>query len=201
MDILLYGNPMLRRKARAVRRADASTIALLDDMMAAMEAAPGVGLAAPQVGVPLQIIVAVLDDADYRLVNPKIVHRAGLIEGTEGCLSLPSLYGTVERAEAVTVRALTERMKPVTIQAEGFLARVLSHEIDHLSGKLFIDLADEETLHWVVTDEQEESGYRRVPTTLAEATERLERLRLERRGVREEADVLTHAQAAGAGGL
>ena len=177
MDVLLYGNPMLRKRARALRRADKPTVALLDDMMQTMRDAPGVGLAAPQVGQPVRAIVALVDNADYRLINPRIVRRAGGLEGTEGCLSLPGLYGTVERPESVTVKALTEKMKPVTIRAEGFLARVLAHEIDHLSGKLFIDRVAEESLYWIVHDDQEENGYRTLPTTIAEATERFDRLR------------------------
>lgn len=177
MNLLLYGNPILRKRARALRRADKSTSALLDEMMQVMQEAPGVGLAAPQVGRPVRVVAVMVDDIDYRLINPKIVRRAGRVEGTEGCLSLPALYGTVERPECVTVRALTEKMKPVTIRAEGFLARVLAHEIDHLDGKLFIDRADDETLHWIVADDEEENGYRAVPAMLAEATERFEHLR------------------------
>jgi peptide deformylase len=177
MDILIYGNPMLRKRARALRRADKSTVALLDDMMQTMQDAPGVGLAAPQVGVSERIIVALVEDEDYRLINPKVVRRTGSAKGTEGCLSLPSLYGTVERPEAVTVKALTEKMKPVTIRAEGFLARVLCHEIDHLSGKVFVDRADEDSLYWLLHDDQEEDGCRSVPATLAEVVERFERLR------------------------
>ncbi|MFQ5809464.1 MAG: peptide deformylase [Armatimonadota bacterium] len=201
MNILIYGNPMLRRRARSLRRADKSTIALLDDMMHTMRQAPGVGLAAPQVGQALRIIVAAVDELDYRLINPKIVRRAGSVEGTEGCLSLPALYGTVERPEAVTVKALTERMKPVTIRAEGFLARVLSHEIDHLSGKLFIDQAIEESLHWLVPDDQEESGYRSVRTTVAEATERFDRLRKATSVDEDLADILAVPHALEARGL
>lgn len=192
---------MLRKRARSLRRADKSTIALLDDMMQTLQEAPGVGLAAPQVGQPLRTIVALVDELDYRLINPKIVRRAGSVEGTEGCLSLPALYGTVERPEAVTVKALTEKMKPVTIRAEGFLARVLAHEIDHLSGKLFIDRAIEESLHWLVPDDQEENGYRRAPTTIAEAAERFDRLRKASAVDEDMADLLATFHAPDARGL
>lgn len=117
---------------------------LVRDLFETMYAASGVGLAAPQVGVGKRVIVVDVSPVEENiaplgLVNPEIVERKGLVEGTEGCLSIPGVEGVVPRAESVLVRALDPQGQPVRIRAEGLLARALQHEIDHLDGILFID--------------------------------------------------------------
>jgi peptide deformylase len=151
-------NPVLRQKARAVKDpADRALQQLMDDMLETMHAAPGVGLAAPQVAVGQRIAVIeyaepLAEDAPpdtpapkpkrYVIVNPEIISRsAEMLDGVEGCLSLPGYAGNVLRHEAVVVKALNRRGKPVKIKARGWLARIFQHEIDHLNGVLFIDIA------------------------------------------------------------
>lgn len=132
--------PVLRRKAKPLRRIDKATRKLAADMLETMRVAPGVGLAAPQVGISERLIVVEFDGADYALANPEITTRSDTTEvGEEGCLSLPSLYGDVERFTCVRVQALDLNNKRVTIDAEGWLARIFQHEIDHLDGILFTD--------------------------------------------------------------
>jgi peptide deformylase len=140
LKIYTGGAPILRRKARPVRHVDASMRKLVDDMFVTMREAPGVGLAGPQVGVPQRLIVVEFEGSSYALANPDITWRSPETEiGEEGCLSLPSLYGDVERARSVRLRALDMNNKRVTISAEGWLARIFQHEIDHLDGILFTD--------------------------------------------------------------
>jgi peptide deformylase len=163
-------NPVLRRKARAVDDPNtAATQALIEDMIATMRAAPGVGLAAPQVAVGQRIAVIEYaqpvenapEDAPppepklYVVVNPEIVSVSGeLVDGSEGCLSIPGYAGNVQRHTAVTVKALNRKGRPIKIKARGWLARIFQHEIDHLDGVLFIDRA---TKVWK-SDEEEEVG-------------------------------------------
>ncbi|NDD26695.1 MAG: peptide deformylase [Proteobacteria bacterium] len=151
------GNPVLRKKAAPVRVVDSLLAQLLDDMVETMHANNGVGLAAPQVGISKRVIVADIYDGDppLKLVNPRIVERSGHINGLEGCLSIPNVYGDVERAEKVTVKAVNEKGKSVTIEASGLLARVFQHEIDHLDGKLFTDFAT--NIREVTPEELEEA--------------------------------------------
>lgn len=133
---------VLRKKAKPVTKVNASIRQLLDDMAETMYEAPGVGLAAPQVGVSKRIIV--IDPQDektglFQLVNPEIVAREGWIQGTEGCLSIPGYVGDVYRYEKVQVVALDRNGRKVYIDAEGWLARIFQHEIDHLDGVLYTD--------------------------------------------------------------
>jgi peptide deformylase len=180
--ILLCTNPILRRKAQTVQRADKSLRRLLDEMVETMEAAPGLGLAAPQVGESLRCcVVAAPDDGPARkLVNPRIVAREGRVTDPEGCLSLPTLQGLVQRARKVTVKALDERMRPDTFEAEGVFARAIQHELDHLDGVLFIDRVIDGELAWQVPDDTEEDGIRLEPVTVEEALEVFARLAKER---------------------
>jgi peptide deformylase len=151
-------NPVLRKKARPVGDPAASEIqTLIADMIETMREAPGVGLAAPQVAVGQRLAVIeyaepLLEDAPpdtpapapklYVIVNPEIVARSDeLVDGIEGCLSLPGYAGNVLRHQAVTVKAFNRRGKPIKIKAQGWLARIFQHEIDHLDGVLFIDRA------------------------------------------------------------
>jgi peptide deformylase len=133
--------PVLRIKTSKVRKIDASIKKLIDDMIETMHDAPGVGLAAPQVGVSLRICVIHVPGEDIvTLVNPEIVKRSGerICEG-EGCLSLPGYKGAVPRAEKVTVKGLNREGRPVRYTAEDLFAEAIEHELDHLDGKLYFD--------------------------------------------------------------
>jgi peptide deformylase len=141
-------NPKLRLKSKKVKQVTPAIQSLIDDMVETMQAAPGMGLAAIQVGVPLRVIVAELpeDEEDpqsgklYALVNPQIVRASEEVEEMEeGCLSVPGYIGFIKRPLAVTVKGLNRKGKPVRIKAQGLLARVLQHEIDHTEGILFPD--------------------------------------------------------------
>ncbi|HZV52627.1 MAG TPA: peptide deformylase [Candidatus Dormibacteraeota bacterium] len=156
--ILTQEHPILRQKARKVARVDASIVRLLDDLAETMYAAPGAGLAAPQIGVGLRVCVVKGDENQhYGLVNPVIVKAEGSQVGYEGCLSIPGWVGEVERYETVVVKGLNRRGKEVRIKASGFTARAFQHEIDHLDGILFTDrLTSLSTLRRVEELEAEE---------------------------------------------
>ena len=165
LPLTTASNPLLRQKARKVSRIDASIQKLIDDMVETMHAANGVGLAAPQVGVPLRLAVIQLPaDSDEPmagelivLINPEIVKSSGTVEMDEGCLSLPGYVGKVRRAEKVTVKALDRQGRPFRLKAEGLLAEAIQHEIDHLNGVLFFDhLVENEVLRPVRQPEAEE---------------------------------------------
>lgn len=169
-NIVTLPDPVLRRKARAVSAFDKDLQILIDDMIETMRNAPGVGLAAPQVGVSERLIVVeyaeppeepaeVADDAAqagdapaptvkevkpklYVMVNPEIVKSSADTElGVEGCLSIPGLVGEVERFSMVQIRGLNRRGQPMKVKAEGWLARIFQHEIDHINGVVFPDRA------------------------------------------------------------
>jgi len=139
--IVALGNAVLRNKARKVSRIDDSIRRLVQDMIETMREAPGVGLAAPQIGVPLQVAVVEAEkDEVYVLVNPEIVKLEGEHLLDEGCLSVPGYWGKVKRAEKVTVKARDAHGKEVRISAaEGLLGQALQHEIDHLNGMVYVD--------------------------------------------------------------
>lgn len=142
LKILQYPDPRLHKIAKKVDRVDESIRKLVGDMAETMYAAPGVGLAATQVDVHLQVIVVDVSEQHNQLmafINPEIIASSGDEECEEGCLSVPGIYETVRRSERVTVRALDENGAPVTLEAEGFLAVCLQHEIDHLRGKVFVE--------------------------------------------------------------
>jgi peptide deformylase len=144
LAIRLYPDPVLRAPGREVSRFDAELDTLVSDMIETMHAAPGVGLAAPQVGVGLRLAVVDLSvgkDAPqlYVLINPELVEKAGSDVDVEGCLSLPGITDKVVRPERIVVRALDRQGRPFELPAEGFLARAVCHEIDHLHGILFTD--------------------------------------------------------------
>jgi peptide deformylase len=141
--ILVVGNPVLRQKAKRVSQVDRPIQKLIDDMIETMKVAPGVGLAAPQIGVPLRLAVIDVDDKITVIVNPEIVKTIGEVELDEGCLSVPGFWGRLNRAERVSVKALDRNGKELRIRdAEGLLAQALQHEIDHLDGHLYIDRMD-----------------------------------------------------------
>jgi peptide deformylase len=139
LPILTQEAPILRQKAKRVTRVDDSIRKLIDDMVETMVAAPGVGLAANQVGVGLRVIVVKTDANLYSLVNPEMVKATGEQVGLEGCLSIPGYVGEVKRAQRVVVRALNRHGKTVRIKGDDLLARAFQHEIDHINGVLFID--------------------------------------------------------------
>src|SRR3981081_4928425 len=138
--ILVVGNPVLRQKAKKVSQTDGPVQKLIDEMIETMKGAPGVGLAAPQVGVPLRLAVIDVDDKITVIVNPEIVKRSGEVELDEGCLSVPGFWGRLNRAERVSVKAQDRHGKQLRIRdAEGLFAQALQHEIDHLDGYLYVD--------------------------------------------------------------
>lgn len=141
--ILYLPDPRLREVARPVTSFDEHLQALIEDMFETMYDARGVGLAAPQIGVGLRLsVIDVVGDKKDQivLINPEIVASEGEKKFEEGCLSVPGAYDTVIRAEKVTVNALDRHGKPFEIKADGLLAECLQHEIDHMNGKLFVDL-------------------------------------------------------------
>jgi len=148
LDLKYYGASVLTRPAKAVKHIDRELIKLAQDMLESMYHYHGVGLAAPQVGVSKRFIVVDCGDEyqeqPYFLVNPEIVSTEGIQFGPEGCLSLPEFFTDVERPARAVVKALDLRGAPLTINAEGFLARALLHEIDHLNGVLFTELVNDE---------------------------------------------------------
>ena len=140
LPIVRAGNPVLREKAKRVRVIDKSIHKLIEDMWETMYDAPGVGLAAPQIGVGLRVVVIDVGDGNQiALVNPEIVKRSGERIVDEGCLSVPSIYELVERAERVKVRAYDQNGTSFTLEAQGLLAVCIQHEMDHLKGKVFIE--------------------------------------------------------------
>jgi len=140
--ILTAEEPILRERAKRVSTFDASLHRLLDDMLVTMRDAPGVGLAANQVGVGLQVAVIELDGKITELVNPEIVKSSGEQLDWEGCLSIPGFVAEVGRANRVTVKARDRHGKEFRVKGEELFARALQHEIDHLNGILYIDYLD-----------------------------------------------------------
>ena len=138
--ILTFDEPILRQKTKRVGRIDASIVRLIDDLAETMLAAPGLGLAAPQIGVPLRVCVVKGDENQiWGLVNPEVVKGAGEQVGYEGCLSYPGWVGEVARLETVVVKALNRHGKEIRVKSSGLTARAFQHELDHLDGVLFTD--------------------------------------------------------------
>ena len=155
LPIRVLPNPVLRQKSKRVRSIDGSIRKLINDMLETMHAARGVGLAAPQVGTLLRVIVIGLpEQEDIALINPQMVRRKGERLVNEGCLSLPGYVGELKRAELVTVKGLNPDGKEIRIKAEELLAQALEHEIDHLNGVLYIDqLEDMDKLRKIEPEE------------------------------------------------
>jgi peptide deformylase len=142
LEILTFPNPRLRQVAKPVTQVDDRVQRHIDDMFETMYAAPGIGLAAIQVGIPLRLVVIDVSeqhDQPLCLINPEILAKEGEEEMDEGCLSVPGFYETVRRAERVRVRALDRDGQPFELETDGLLAVCIQHEIDHLDGKLFVD--------------------------------------------------------------
>jgi peptide deformylase len=153
-------NKILRAKAKKVSRFDPHLQKLVEDMWETMRDAPGVGLAAPQIGESLRVLVAEYEDESVALINPEILKRSDeTLLGTEGCLSIPGVVGEdIPRSAAVTVKGRDPKGKEIRVKAEGWFARVLQHEIDHLDGILFTDHIPPEKVREVQPDEQVEEG-------------------------------------------
>ena len=139
LDIHVLGSPILRQETERVEQVTPELRRLVDNMFDTMEAAKGVGLAAPQVGRPERLAVVDADDVRLVIINPEIVLREGLERGEEGCLSIPEVYADVDRPARVIVRAQDIDLNWFEIDAANLLGRCLQHEIDHLHGKLFTD--------------------------------------------------------------
>jgi peptide deformylase len=155
LPIVNVPDPVLRRKAKTVTKFDDKFQALVDDMIETMRVAPGVGLAAPQVAVLERLIVVEYPETEpedddeeevaprlYVVANPEITRKSSEVEsGTEGCLSVPGYQGEVERHLAITVKGQNRYGQPLTLKLKDWTARIFQHEIDHLNGVLFTDLA------------------------------------------------------------
>ena len=151
-EVIKLPHPTLRRKAHKVVVFNADLQQLIEDMIETMRDEPGVGLAAPQVNISQRLIVVEYPEDDsipnakpkvFALANPELTQVSDeKVKGIEGCLSVPNLFGEVERSQSVTVRGQNRHGKKVTIKANGWLARIFQHEIDHLNGILFVDRAD-----------------------------------------------------------
>jgi len=174
--ILQGSEPVLRQKAKKVRAFGPSLQALIDDLVETMHAVPGIGLAAPQIGVSLRVAVIELPKGEegeenqdrYRgklivMCNPEMVKSWGEEEAQEGCLSLPEYVGEVKRAARVIVKARNRRGKEIRLRAEGLMARVLQHEIDHLNGNLFVDRVESlEKLYRLEAVEEDAGGEQEI---------------------------------------
>lgn len=161
MQIVYVPDPVLRRKAHKVTEFGKEFQTLVDNMIETLREAPGVGLAAPQVGLSERLIVVEYGDDDdetvpkklFVVANPEIVYKSDeMVSGLEGCLSVPDLIGEVDRHVKVEVKGLNRHGKPVKIKAEDWIARIFQHEIDHLDGILFTDRTDKV---WQPRDEDE----------------------------------------------
>ena len=167
-QIVYLPEPILRRKAKPVTKFDKELQTLIDDMIETMREAPGVGLAAPQVNIPLQLAVIEYAEGEdeeqpedapppqkklFVIINPEITKVSEeKVFGVEGCLSIPGLIGEVERHEAIQVKALNRHGQPFKVKVDGWMARIFQHEIDHLRGELFTDKA---TRVWKPQEDEE----------------------------------------------
>lgn len=153
-EIRKEGDEILRKKSKEVDIIDERIKEILQDMLETMHKANGVGISAVQVGILKRLVVIDLYDGNkpLKLINPVIVKQKGEQEVEEGCLSFPSQYAKVIRPKEVTVKALNEEGKQITIKGKELLAQALSHEIDHLDGKLFVDIMEPDTLEYIEPD-------------------------------------------------
>ena len=146
LEIKTFGDPVLKTRATPVREFDETLQRLTEEMLETMRDREGVGLAANQVGRLRRVLVAALDDEEYAVVNPRIEGSSEETEvGSEGCLSIPGIQVEVERPTAVTVSGQDPSGTPIRLEAEGLLARIFQHEIDHLNGVLILDRTDRES--------------------------------------------------------
>ncbi|HXC24585.1 MAG TPA: peptide deformylase [Gemmatimonadaceae bacterium] len=139
LDIRVLGDPVLREQTQPVPSVTDEIRQLVDDLFETMHAAGGIGLAAPQVGRRERVAVVEVDEQPLIFINPEIISRESSARDEEGCLSIPEIYGEVDRPATIVVRALDREGHPFELNAAGLLARCIQHEVDHLDGKLFID--------------------------------------------------------------
>ena len=139
LEIKKYPDPVLKKESQPVEVFDEELANFVQELFSAMRAHDGVGLAAPQVGVLKKIAVIEYDNKTYVLINPKVIEQKGLQEGEEGCLSFPGIYAHVTRPQWVKIEAQDEKGETHVYEGEGYTARAFLHEMDHLTGKLFID--------------------------------------------------------------
>jgi peptide deformylase len=165
-EIITSENPILRRKAKKVAKITPELRALADDMLETMRAAPGLGLAAPQVAQSVRLFVAELEESEehlgsgktYIVFNPEYVFKSDeMVDDAEGCLSIPGWAGEVTRHEQVVIKGLDQQGNRIRIEAQGLLARVFQHEIDHLDGVLFTDRISDPEKIWPIKEGEEES--------------------------------------------
>jgi peptide deformylase len=143
LSIVKVPDPVLRQKTKKIRKIDASLQKLIDDMIETMHDAPGVGLAANQIGLSLRLcVIHVPGDEVVTLINPEIVRRSGSRECDEGCLSLPGYKGIIQRSEKVVVKGLNRDGRPIRYHATDLFAEAIEHEVDHLNGLLYFDYLD-----------------------------------------------------------
>jgi peptide deformylase len=155
LKILRFPHPILRKTAKAIKKVTPEIVKLIDNMIETMRAAPGVGLAAPQVGESIRLFVADIGEGPVVMINPKILKKKGKQTLTEGCLCLPGIEAPIERASYVKMKGLNRQGQPYEIEAEGLLATVLQHENDHLDGFVFIDRVKDPSLITHVARRQE----------------------------------------------
>ncbi len=155
-EIRKDGDEILRKRSREVEKIDDRILELLDDMIETMHFANGVGLSAVQVGILKRVVVIDLYDGNkpLKLINPRIIKQKGKQEVEEGCLSFPNQFGKVVRPMEVTVKALDENGKEITIKGKELLAQALAHEIDHLDGNLFVDIVEPGTLQYIEPEKE-----------------------------------------------
>lgn len=161
IPIRVIPDPVLKEKAKRIRTIDGSVQKLIDDMIETLHDAPGVGLAAPQVGIPLRLIVLNIPEEveDLAVVNPEVIRCKGERMVDEGCLSIPGYMGKVRRSESVTVKGRDRNGKEIRIKATDLLAQALEHEIDHTNGILYIDrMESRDDLREVQPGEEEEEA-------------------------------------------
>jgi len=165
-EIITTENPVLRRKAKKVAKITPALRVLAEDMLETMRQAPGIGLAAPQVAKSVRLFVAEIEESQehpgsgktYIVFNPEYVFKSDeLVDGVEGCLSIPGWAGEVTRHEQVVIKGLDKQGNRIRIEAKGLLARVFQHEIDHLDGVLFTDRISDPEKIWPIKEGEEES--------------------------------------------
>ena len=139
LRIHIWPEKILRKKCRKVEKADAKIKYLLEEMLSLMRVSGGAGLAANQAGLDLRLIIVEAENRTFKLINPRIVRKEGSISFSEGCLSFPGLELEVKRANKVWISARNEQGEPIKVKAEGLLAVIFQHEIDHINGVVFID--------------------------------------------------------------
>ncbi len=150
------GDEVLTKQSKEVKLLTPRVAILIEDMIDTMYEANGVGLAAPQVGVLKQVVVIDVGEGPIVLINPEILEESGSQTGDEGCLSVPGKNGTVTRPDYVKVKALNEKMKECVYEGEGLFARAVCHEVDHLKGKLYVEMVEGELREVSYEDEDEE---------------------------------------------